>query len=292
MERVIRLGALNVVTQPHSTSGYVNLIRRVYERRQAARVRGDRFGMISTLAASGGASIGRRSSVNGWITCFTMIDQSGEWVDVSTGQLADAQTVAQIQIPGNLHPNPSSHLYRFYPSEHLLVFEIGNSGNRLTPSVATKLFDRLFSADSVVEDFGEVVVTPMPSKDTVQEIITSSSVRELFLVVHAPNPPVGRDAERATMRRLEARRLKREETRMVAKPDEAVEFDSELQESTRIAAKNGHAEARITRGGRVERISTLDTPYVYTHTYYDDVTTLEEAFRSAADTVKSQLTER
>lgn len=158
MERVIRLGVLNVVTQPHSAELYMRLLQKTKNRRMAARIRGDRFGVIGTM---GVPEDPRKAGafVQGTITTFTQIDVEGDWVNVSTGQKAEDAEREQINIPANLRPNPAYNHFRFYLKEHLLIFEIGNARRSLPPANAGKLFERLFSAPTIIKEFGEATPT-------------------------------------------------------------------------------------------------------------------------------------
>jgi len=288
MERVIRLGVLNIVTQPHSATKYQKLLVRVRNRRKAGRIRGDRFGTIAFMSETPSPRA-KNAFVEGMIATFTQIDEKSDWLNVSTGKKAESDELSELRIPKNLRPNLAYSRFRFYLREHVLMFEIGNSGARLTPNNAEKLFERLFSAESIIRDFGEVAVTAWPSKDTLNKILRSKALRSVHFVVHAPNPDDGKEAEAKFMKRLESLNARKIEQTIVAKKSEVIEPDPLFIEMAKIASKNGQVDAIVVHGGKVSKISTKDMPYVHAHGYSTEVSTEDSAFGDACESVRHQL---
>lgn len=290
MERVIRLGALNIVTQPHSAARYQELLFKVKNRRKAGRMRGDRFGMLGLMSKTDHP--GKSGAyIEGLITTFTQINVDGDWANIFTGAKAEEADIEGLNIPDNIRPNPAFNRFRFYLKEHLFVFEIGNGGYRLTPNNAEKLFDRLFSAPSIQTEFGEVSVTAYPSKDSVGNILRSKHLQRLYLVIHTPNPDDGENAEARLMQRLDSMNAKRLDQVVVAKRDGFIAPDALLIQEAKIAAKNGRVDAKIKRDGRSKDISTKDSAYIYVHTYSIESNTTEREFGIAAEVVRHQLRE-
>lgn len=148
------------------------------------------------------------------------------------------------------------------------------------------LFERLFSAQQLVEQFGEVAVTVWPTSDTVNEIMTDPGLRSVHVVIYAPNPDHGRDAEKEYRERLEGMRVRRLEQLMVAKSGAAIAPDAELVESAKVASTNGRVDATVVRGGRTMKLSTTETPFIHVHTYaVTDNTSEAHEFAIAADRV-------
>jgi hypothetical protein len=174
---------------------------------------------------------------------------------------------------------------------HVLIFEIGGSGYRLTPNNAGALFSRLLSTESVEEEFGEVVCTVFPSRDTVEQIVNSKSLHSVEFVVHAPNPDTGKKAEedyKERMQRLHALRLGQS---IVARKNDFIQPDDQLRSDLRVASTNGQVKAMVKKGGRLVRVSTIDTPFEYVHEYEAKrtSTTNEGEFGIAADRALAQL---
>lgn len=291
MEKVIRVGALNIVTQPHSAKNYERLIRMLGRSRRAARIRGDRFGQIAFAPEAGGPS--SEPYVEGLIGTFTQIDVDGDWMNVRSGKVAESDEKAGLSIPKDLQPNAKHFRYRFYLKQHVLVFEIGNAGDRLTPVNAGKLFERLLANPKIISEFGEVVCTVFPEKESVDAIVHSPSLKSIDFVVHAPNPDDGKAAERDFKDRMHRMRVLRLQQSVVARKSQFIQPDEKLASDLKIAATNGHVKAAIKKGNRTVVVSTADTPFMYVHEYtLQRGKTFEEGeFGIAADRALAELRE-
>lgn len=259
--------------------------------RKAGRIRGDRFGLVTFAPEAGGPA--SAPYVQGLIGTFTRIDVKGDWMNVRSGKVAESDDKEALNIPSNLQPNAKFFHYRFYLKNHVLIFEIGNSGYRLTPNNASALFSRLLSTESVENEFGDVVCTVFPARDTVEEIVNSRVLHSVEFVVHAPNPDTGKKAEedyKERMRRIHALRIQQS---VLARKNEFIAPDDQLRSDLRIASTNGQVKAMVKKGRRLVRISTIDTPFEYVHEYEAKrTTTIDEGeFGIAADRALAQLKE-
>jgi hypothetical protein len=258
---------------------------KVKGRRRAARIRGDRFGLITAISKNSKPDK-PGAFLDGFVGAFTQIDEKSDWINLNTGKRAETDELAEVRIPSDLRPNAAFHRFRFYLKEHKLIFEIGNSGAKLTPRNAGVLFERLFSAQKLIDEFGEVAVTVLPTSDSVSEIMNDPGLRAIHLVIYAPNPDTGRDAEREFRDRLEHMRVRRLEQLVVAKAKASIQPDSELIESATVASTNGRVDATVVREGRSIKLSTTETPFVYTHTYTASDNSIDAMeFAIAADRV-------
>jgi hypothetical protein len=291
MERTLRLGALNVVTQPHSAPGYQRLIELVRNRRMAVRIRADRFGLFTFLTPSQKPRTAG-AYAQGLIGTFTQINEDGDWINLATGKNAEHDDLQKIVIPRGLKPNPKYFRFRFYLKEHLFIYEMGNGGLRLTPLSAKALLDRQFSAETVIDRFGQVEVTCIPKRSHVDTILNDPTLRHIHLIIHAPNPDDGSAAERAIMNRLNRINAQRIETHVHAKKDNSIKPDKELRQSAHVAADNGIVNAIIIRDGRNFPISSSNQPFQHVHRYSTEVNTEEAEFGIACETVRHQLRNR
>ncbi|MFS8415569.1 DUF4747 family protein [Xanthomonas campestris] len=288
MDKVIRVGALNIVTQPHSQKTYELLIRKLGRARKAARIRGDRFGLV-TLAPEASGPAGD-PYVQGLIGTFTQIDVKGDWMNVRSGKVAEQDDKQGLSIPANLQPNAKFFRYRLYLKSHVLVFEIGNTGSRLTPNNAGTLFQRLLSTAPIELEFGEVVCTVLPARETIDEIINSKTLRTVEFIVHAPNPDTGKAAELQYKERLQKLHALRLQQSITARKNDFIQPDEQLKSDLRVASNNGQVKATVKRGNRLVKISTIETPYEYVHVYDATENTLDEGeFGIAADRALDEL---
>lgn len=289
MERVMRLGALNVVTQPHSAANYQSLLQATKKLRRAVRVRGDRFGLISILpehAAPGG----KGAFVDGQLALFTQIDEASDWINIRTGKKAEGDELSQVVIPRELRPNATFHYFRFYFQAHTLIFEVGNGPSKLTPGNTERLFSRLFSQPKIESAFGEVAITVYPQSDSVARILASKGIKQIHLVIYAPNSDNQKKAQVAFMERLEAMKARRLEEIYSAKQGEVIAPDPALVESAKVAATNGFVSANVVQFGKVVQVSTKDTPFIFAYTYDSASTIGADAFAQAAEEAFAHLT--
>lgn len=290
MDRVIRLGVLSISTQPHSATRYQRLMRKVRNRKKAARIRSDRFGYMGLLSKEERPNR-KGAFIQGIITTFTQIDVNGNWFNMTTGQLAEMQERSAIKIPAHLRPNPVLHHFRFYLKEHLLIFETGNTGQRLTPASAKKLFERFLSAETILAEYGESVVTVIPKKETLNSILKSKKIKRIELRIDVPNPDSGKSAQEKWMRRLNSINVQSAKQTYASKHDGYVAIDEELEEATRVASRSGYVAAVVRDNGRSEVISTTATPYLRVHEYSTQVQTDLEAFGEACEIIRHDLRE-
>lgn len=288
MEKVIRVGALNIVTQPHSQKNYERLIKMLSRSRRASRIRGDRFGRVTSAPDPVGPS--SEPYVDGQIGTFTQIDVDGDWMNTRSGKVAEIEEKAGLSIPKDLQPNAKHFRFRFYLKQHVLIFEIGNAGDRLTPVNAGTLFERLLSNPRIIEEFGEVVCTVFPEKESVEAIVKSKALHSVEFVVHAPNPDDGKVAEKEFKDRLQRMRALRLQQTVVARSKEFILPDEKLASDLRVAATNGQVKAMIKKGNRLVKVSTTDTPFLYVHEYTANRSQLDEGeFGIAADRALGEL---
>src|SRR5690606_6396264 len=155
-------------------------------------------------------------------------NEDSDWINITTGLRAEEQERAALQnLPRNLQPNHAQHRFHFFLRTHTLFYEIGNSGHRLTPRNADALFKRLFEAQTIVDQFGDVDVTIIPDHGAVDQIL-NSQIRSLRVVVSAPNPDTGARAERQLMQRLARLNARKRDTTYVAERGEMLQLDQDL----------------------------------------------------------------
>lgn len=159
------------------------------------------------------------------------------------------------------------------------------------PSSAKRLFERFLSAPSVADQFGESVVTVIPKTDTVSRILRSKKIIRIELRIDVPNPDDGRSAQRKWMERLNRMDARSAAQQFASKSDSFVKPDAQLTQTAKVASRSGYVAATVRDSGRSERISTIDTPYIYVHEYSTGSQTEDNAFGIACEYIRHDLRE-
>lgn len=292
MDRVVRTMTASVAAHPHSAEIYSKLLRaaaqKVGGKFRAYRIHGDRFAMlinVSKPAPNAAGSI-KLSSFFGSIVTFTRVDVDGPWVNVETGDLIGDEERAAINIPAGLHPNRKEFRFRFYLDRHLMVVENKNETGTLAPSGLLKLLEQAFAQPHIRQEYGDVHVTILPERRTIEKILRSR-IRRIHLIIETPNPGDDIEEEEQNIeRRLEEMHARRMEETYVAKTGQTLQPDEELKERARVAADSGSVSAIVLRDGSdrlVRTMSTQQSPRIDEETYDPKHELAIGAFERAAE---------
>lgn len=138
-EKKIVIGALNIVTQPHSTNTYIDLFKDTNKLRNPVCIAGDQYGMLSGVFKLE-SNQDKYGPITGDIYKFTNIDKNANWFDTTKNDFANEDDLGEINIPDNLKPNSSKFTYIFFPIQHILFYEAYYDGKTLSSSSAVKFF--------------------------------------------------------------------------------------------------------------------------------------------------------
>lgn len=284
--------AFNIALSPHSKELYVSLFDRLLKLRKAYRVTGDRFAMLVAVRTETRTSIDKVKSeeITGEIATFDMINVDGPWHNTATGEEASDEDKAGLFVPANLGANRKRFSFVFFLDKHLFVIESKNNEGVLSSRSVEKLLGALMAVESIVDDFGDVAVTPMPQHEAVSKILRAKLVRvEIKLTV--PNPDNTKSAEDRIKARMDQQRAKTQQLTLVAQTGQTLELDEESAALARLASRNGEVRAKIlpAAGGPARSVSTKDKPLVKTETYFPKEEVESAAFNRAADALYSQF---
>src|SRR3954469_2231970 len=112
--RTLRISVLNVVSHPHSEERYVQLMRAAKNKRVVAPYFGNKVGMIGAFNKYSAAAASLGQVFHGSFHLFTEIDRDQPWYNVATGEQADEEEVATIQLPNDLRPEFHPVPYVFF----------------------------------------------------------------------------------------------------------------------------------------------------------------------------------
>lgn len=264
-KKKVETSALNVRTHPHDAETYKRLFQQAYSLRRSMKIHGDRHGMITALQR-----IGRDDEiVRGTITTFVELDLDGSWLNTDTLEEASDNEVQRVVIPENLRTNLSSFYFAFLVPQHEIVFEHYGSGNRLTHFSALNFFKNLFNQPEIAAEFGDVKVTIVQSKGSIDRLFSIPRITELEVYIEKPNGDIWDDGFEENA-----------DVKYQAERGESLRRDDDLDALLRASIRNGRAVAKGYGEDGHMIVSTDRYPRVEQTKYDPDETSESQAFES------------
>ncbi|MGR6034931.1 MAG: DUF4747 family protein [Candidatus Nitrosoglobus sp.] len=261
----IGFGAINIVIHPHSPEKYVQLFKDVKKLKNPVKIRGDRYGLITSFSPYNSSKIGL---FTGDISCFTDINTGGSWFNIKTNDKAESDDLSSISIPSHLKPNSAKFRYVLFPGEHIIFYESSDDRHVLGPTTATKLILNLFNQKKIVEKYGEVFVTHIPEVDNLHKALRMPHLEKLTLLIKRPNSDGLADAEKNFLSRMESTSVGKIEYQYTAINKESIKTDDELEQVARIASKNGEVRAKgRDKENKPLEYSTSSHPFTDNYSY-------------------------
>ena len=279
MARRIKIasGVLNIRIHPHTPERYAELFKRVYERKNVVKVRGDRFAMISLLDSRQA----RQGYVTGFLATFVNVELEGQWFDTDSLAEAKIEDLQEIKIPDNLRPNLATFRFYFDTIAHRLYFQTYTQGKQLTPHSALRVFNALFDDLKIRQEFGDVKVSLVQSRSSLKALFDLRVIKEINITIERPNADIfADDFEEKIEKHLEEAKSRQIEVSYKAESGGSLTPTKDIEEISRVALENGRVEVkgRDDRGATVR--SSEDHPKVLHDKYDPDEVSEEAAFRS------------
>lgn len=272
----IEVGILNIKTHPHSPDRYAELIEAVYERRNTAKVRGDRYAMLSLLDKS----TVRQGYITGLLTTFVNIELRGQWFDTSSLSEAKTSDLRQISIPEHLRPNAASFRFYFDLYEHRFYFQTYSQGKVLTPSSSLRVFAALLDDLRIRENFGDVKVSLVQSRAGLSTLFSLPVIKEIEIIIERPNADIfADDFEEKIEKHLEESHSRQVTISYKAERGSSVEPTGDIKKAGEVALDNGRVIVRGRDAGGAVTKSSADYPRLLHDKYDPDETSEEAAFR-------------
>lgn len=286
--RKIEVSGLNIVTQPHSPDGYVELFKKMARERRYIKVRGNDCLMLSSARPLD--SEDWTKGIVGEIIKFSEIEQDCNWVNVKAGKFLEDGS--EPNLPQDLKPNGAYFPYIFYPKirgyAHKL-FYVSHSRNHkgkydnLSPNILKKMFDSLFLRIKTELEYESIEVTVLPDSDALETIFNIPSLHKLELVIKTPNPDDLADAESEIFQRMDMINASEIYQEYKSKKTDFIEPDENLKIQAKVAANNGYVKGygKDFDGTKVE-MSTKEIPLkraVIFDTLFDTISSVLEKFR-------------
>jgi hypothetical protein len=287
--------AFNIALNPHSKELYKALFSRLLRLRKAYRITGDRFAMLVSAHEETRTTIEgmTHEEITGEIVTFDKVDVEGHWHNLVTGEVASDEDKAGLFVPPNLGANRKSFSYVFYLDRHLLVVESKNVEGTISSRSVLTLLDALARVDSIVEEFGDVAVTPMPDHEAVSRILRHRLVR-VDIKLTIPNPDSTQSAEERIRERLSNQNAKTQLLTLVAKSGQTLDLDEDSKALARLASRNGEVKAKTASSpsAPARTVSTKTMPMVKTERYFPKEELESAAFSRAAALLYSQAVDQ
>jgi hypothetical protein len=126
----------------------------------------------------------------------------------------------------------------------LLFFETLNiKGEYFSPADVARSLSLLFAARSVVEDFGRVDITIIPTPNAVEGILSLRGLSKLSIRLNAPNPDDFASDEAQYAEMLHRNNARTWDTILLKeRKAESLTPDEEIRRMALVASRNGHVE--------------------------------------------------
>ena len=119
-KKKLRVGVLNIKTQPHTSDNYNSLFQTTFESKIAGKVWGTDRGIFGTMRIG---KDGDEPILFGNIYKYTDIDPKSNWLDLIERRPLDSDDDSEPKIPVHLKPNLQEIFYIFFPDCHRFVFD-------------------------------------------------------------------------------------------------------------------------------------------------------------------------
>ncbi len=216
---------------------------------------------------------------------------TGKWLDLKAREPVDDAELEGVNVPEHLKPGLETFEFLFYPQRHRLFFVSREREESFAPIDAARYFQALLNQPILRNEFGEIVVTPEPERDSLRKILAIPKLRRLEMQISPPNPDDFEEFEQEVKDRLKAQNAKRMDISLVASRGEILVPDEQTQALAEVAKSNGRVIGRgLDDEGHVVELSTKQHPILETAEYDPDLEYPSTAlYAVAADFIRSLM---
>ncbi len=269
-QRSVTYTALNIRVHPHpSPQIYVELFSYLHANRVDVPLNNNTYLAINDLKP-----INEEKPLDGLIGEIIKYNNiTSDWYNENTGQLAEAEDLAEVKIPSHLKPNAKFFNFVFYPLDHKLVCEIKDKNGSISAKMLLEFFQQLFTSTKLLEIFETVEVNILPDIDAVDKILRMKYLKKLHLIIMRPNADELAELEQEIFEEMDSQNIGVYQKILEAQESEYIDPNERTKEQTRIAATNGivNYKAKDERTGLIVNKSTASTPLIEREKYDPDI---------------------
>lgn len=278
-QQVLKVGVLNIKTQPHSPEQYIELFRKTFMNSSPGKIRGSDWGMIGTLREDTKIGDKKYRILFGTIYRFLNIDPRGDWLDLTSRKPINAEEDDIVPpVPDDLKPNLKQIFYMFFPEKHRLFFEY----KAITPGGLRSLLSSLFSTDDIYKKFGVVDIEIDSTKEAITRILSIPRMTKLEIDFSFPNSDDLDGADKKVLQRFKNQNIRKHKQVSTTTHEDGIKADEETKLMMDIARSNGKVTAQGYDGMTKVTQSTENHPYYTQYRYDPDTETMFDAMLLAS----------
>ena len=280
--RTMKIGVVNIKTQPHSPKRYKQLLKFVLNKNMVGRIRGDNWGLFGSCRSKRDEDFD--VVVFGTIYKYLNIEAKGNWLDIIKRDPIDADDGEAPDIPEHLKPNRRDIEYAFFPKKHRLFFDT----QFISPGSMQKLLISIFSDPEIEKKFGHVDVVVETTKEAIKKILKIPVISNLKIDFTIPNDDDLDELEDEVVERIKKQKIRRYQELMTSTDDDGLDPDDTTVAKMNIARSNGKVVAEGYAGDQKIVRSTIEHPLKVSYTYNPELESRMEAliYKSAATLMK------
>ena len=290
------LGAINIVTHPHSSERYlehfITAIEQQRQRKASVRLRGETHGIISNWFP-----INQRDALGGiegeFLTFFEIGDLQ-DWHRLDNNKPASEIDVRNaLSLPGGIRPKGRPIRYVFYPREHILIYAQKIQNRFIAPNSALKLVKDTLNFPSALEQgFPVAEVTLCQSREEIERLLASPHLKKLEIAYGRPNPDDHAELEKEILRTMEKQGADLFGEHLISTSSgRFLSPDDNTKAKARVASRNGFVYAEEIIDGKKLKTKTSEHPAEFSTLAPIHQEDLASIVRRSSQTFLNSLTE-
>ena len=281
--RTINIAALNIAMHaPHSPDKYIDFIMGAFWLRDRVKLSNVHYAMIGSAYLKEEPNF--EQEINGEFFRFVKIDPDEPWFNELTKEPATNLEKNEIRIPSHLLSNLQRIPFIFYPSSHRLYVVTKDKKDNMSPKTVKKILDNIFERISLEKNYPEVVVTVIPSEESVDKILKISKLERLSIELVRPNADDGFSDEVAIMSLLEKQCAAKLTQEMTSTRNGSLTPNDSTIKLAYVASRNGKVtgEGRDQYGVKIKE-STEEIPLIKQAKVDSNIETVRNVLKRVAD---------